>query len=56
VQELTAPEETIERVRISDVTGVGRTLATPEEVQELLDELRDYLLRLIGYDVKVVLE
>jgi len=56
VQELTAPEETVERVRVSDVAGVGTTLNTPEEVEELLGELRSYLLRLIASGVKVVLE
>jgi len=56
VQELTAPEEKIERVWVSDVTGVGQTLSTPEEVEELLEQLRDHLLRLIASGVKVVLE
>ncbi len=56
VQELTAPEEKVERVRVTDVAGVGTTLSTPEEVQQLLEELRDYLLRLIASGVKVVLE
>jgi len=56
VQQLTAPEEKIERVKITDVAGVGHTLSTPEEVEELLDQLRDHLLRLIASGVKVVLE
>jgi hypothetical protein len=56
VQELTAPEETVERVRVSDVAGVGQTLGTPEEVEELLEQLRDHLLKLIASGVKVVLE
>ena len=55
-QELTAPEEKIERVRVSDVAGVGRTLSTSDDVDELLDELRDYLFKLIASDVKVILE
>lgn len=56
VQELTAPEEKIERVRVADVAGVGTTLSSPEEVQQLLEELRDHLLKLIASGVKVVLE
>lgn len=56
VQELTAPEERVERVRISDVVGVGQTLSTPEEVEGLLEQLRDHLLKLIASGVKVVLE
>jgi len=56
VQELTAPEEKIERVRVSDVVGVGQTLSTPEEVDDLLEQLRDHLLKLIASGVKVVLE
>ncbi len=56
VQELTAPEETVERVRVADVTGVGQTLGTPEEVDELLEQLRDHLLKLIASGIKVVLE
>ena len=56
VQELTAPEEQIERVRVSEAVGVGTTLGTEDEVEELLTELRDYLLKLIASGVKVVLE
>jgi len=56
VQELTAPEETVERVRVSDVAGVGQTLSTPEEVDDLLEQLRDHLLKLIASGIKVVLE
>jgi predicted nuclease with RNAse H fold len=56
VQELTMPEEKVERVRVADVTGVGTTLSTPEDVQQLLEELRDHLLKLIATGVKVVLE
>jgi len=56
VQELSAPEEKIERVRVSDVAGVGQTLSTTEEVEELVEQLRDYLLKLIASGVKVMLE
>jgi hypothetical protein len=56
VQELTAPEEKVERVRVAEVAGVGTTLSTPEEVQQFLEELRGHLLKLIASGVKVVLE
>ena len=56
VQELTAPEERIERVRVSDVAGLGQPLSTPEEVEDLLEQLRDHLLKLIASGVKIVLE
>jgi phage terminase Nu1 subunit (DNA packaging protein) len=56
VQQLTAPEERIERVRVADVAGVGGSLSTPEEVEALLELLRDHLLKLIASGVKVVLE
>lgn len=52
VQELTAPEETVERVRVSDVAGIGQTLSTPEEVDDLLEQLRDHLLKLIAAGIK----
>ena len=56
VQKLTAPEERVERVKISDVVGVGRTLGDPGEVEGVLGELSDHLLKLIASGVKVVLE
>ena len=56
VQELVRPEEQIERVRVADVAGLGKTLSTSEEVEELLDRLKDRLLKLIAAGVKVVLE
>ncbi|MBN1136916.1 MAG: BREX system P-loop protein BrxC, partial [Anaerolineae bacterium] len=56
VQQLTAPQEKIERVRVADVTGIGQALSTPEEVAELLEQLREHLLKLIAAGVKVFLE
>ena len=56
LQELTTPEEQVVRVRVLDVAGVGTTLSTPDEVDELLQELRDHLLKLIASGAKVVLE
>jgi hypothetical protein len=55
-QELTTPEEKVERLRISDVVGVGQSLTSPEDVDRLLAQLRDHLLKLIASGVKVLLE
>lgn len=56
VEELTEPDQKVERLRLSDVGGVGRTLVTFEEAEELVDQLRDRLLKMIAAGVKVVLE
>jgi hypothetical protein len=46
----------IERLRFSDVTGVGKTLSTDEDIEELVEQLRDRLRKLIAAGVKIVLE
>lgn len=56
VQQLTEPEQKVERLRFSDVAGVGRTLSTEAEVKRLLEELSLELLTRIAAGVKVVLE
>ena len=56
VQELTEPEQKVERLRFSDVAGVGKTLSSEDEIKELLDQLGDRLRKLIAAGVKVVLE
>ncbi|HOV48776.1 MAG TPA: BREX system P-loop protein BrxC [Anaerolineae bacterium] len=56
LQQLTAPEERIERVRVSSVVGVGKTLATTDEIDELLEQLRAHLQRLVDAGYKVILD
>ena len=56
VQEITAPEEKIERVSLVDVVGVGHTLNTHEGIDELIQELRAHLYKLIDAETKVILE
>jgi len=56
VQELTTPEEPMERVRVSTVVGVGRTLTTTEEIETLVEELRAYLQKLVDAGFKVILD
>lgn len=56
VQKLAMPEERIERVRLSNVAGFGQTLRQEEDVEMLLEQLREHLLELIRAGVKVILE
>jgi hypothetical protein len=58
VQELTAPEEQVERVRVSKVVGVGKTLGSEEEVEveDALEQLRDHMVKMLASGAKVVLE
>ncbi len=57
LQELVTPEdEKVERVRVSQIIGAGRAVNSPEEVDEVLDALREYLLKLIDSGVHVILE
>lgn len=56
MQELAAPEERIERVRMTDIIGLSPTLSTHEEVDELLEQLGDHLHKLVDAEVKIVLE
>jgi len=56
VQQLTEPEQKVERLRFSDVAGVGKTLSNDEDIEELVEQLRDRLRKLIAAGVKIVLE
>lgn len=56
VQELAAPEEVIQRVKLSEVIGVSPTLSTHKEVDELVERLGDHLHKLVDAEVKIVLE
>jgi hypothetical protein len=56
VQELVTPDEKVERVRLSGVVGVGQTLESEEDIENILEELKDHLLKLVAAGVKVVLE
>lgn len=53
-QEMAAPGEKIERVRVSTLfTG---KLETPEDVETAINNLRDHLLKLLASGIKVILE
>ncbi|MDD5368154.1 MAG: BREX system P-loop protein BrxC [Anaerolineaceae bacterium] len=56
VQDLVAPEEKIEHVRLSDVVNWGQTIENAEDVKQVVDELREYLLKLVASGAKVILE
>jgi hypothetical protein len=56
VQEVTTPEEPVERVRVASVVGAGTMLSSEEHVDAALEQLRDHLLKLIASGVKVILE
>jgi hypothetical protein len=54
IEELVAPEEKIERVKVSSLfTG---KLERPEDVEVAINQLRDHLLKLIATGTKVILE
>jgi hypothetical protein len=54
VQELAAPGEKIERVRISTLF-TGR-LESPEDVEIAINQLKEHLLKLVASGMKVILE
>lgn len=54
IQELAAPGEKIERVRVSSLfTG---KLETPEDIETAISELKKHLLKLLSRGVKIVLD
>lgn len=56
VQALTRPEEKVTRVRIQEIIGVGQTIADEQDVEALLETLRDHLMKMIAAGTKVLLE
>ena len=56
VQQVTEPEQKVERLRFTDVAGVGKMLSTDEDIEELVEQLRDRLRKLIAAGIKIVLE
>ncbi|NLF02163.1 MAG: BREX system P-loop protein BrxC [Anaerolineales bacterium] len=56
LHELSAPEEQVERIRVRDVVGPGRSIHTLEELEETLIELKAQVRRLLDAGVNVILE
>jgi hypothetical protein len=53
VQQMAAPGEKIERVRVSTLfTG---KLESPEDVETAINNLRDHLLKLLASGIKIIL-
>jgi hypothetical protein len=56
IQEFLTPEEKVERVRFADVFSRSQAISTEEEVDELIDRLREHLLKLVEAGSKIILE
>jgi len=56
VQKLAAPEERIERVRLSSIDGTGQVLGNEEDVNSLLERVKTRLLNVVQSGAKVILE
>lgn len=56
IQEFLAPEEKVERVRFADVFSHSQAISSAEEVDELVERLREHLLKLVEAGVKIILE
>jgi len=54
IQTFVAPEERIERVRVSQV--LKGTLENEKDIDEAIERLKEYLLKLIASGVKIILE
>lgn len=54
IYELMDPDEKIERVRVSEI--LKGKLEAPEDVEEAIKELKEYLMKLISSGIKVILE
>jgi len=56
IQQFLEPEEKIEHIRIADVVNQSQAMASAEDVEELIERLREHLLKLIEAGSKVILE
>lgn len=56
MEEFLRPEELIERVRVLDIIDHSQAISSPEEVDEVVESLRDHLLKLLASGTKVILE
>jgi hypothetical protein len=54
IQELTAPQEKLERVRLADF--FTENLESKETVERVVERLREHLLKLMDEGVKIILE
>ncbi|RME59222.1 BREX system P-loop protein BrxC [Candidatus Parcubacteria bacterium] len=56
IQAMRAPKEKFERVRVAEIIGGYQALETKEEVEKALEQLKEYLLKLIDSGIRVILE
>jgi len=56
IQKYLAPEEKIERIRIADVINQSQAMASTEDVDKFIEQLREYLIKYIEAGIKVILE
>lgn len=56
IQQFLEPEEKIEHIRIADVVSQSQAMSSAEDVEELIERLREHLLKLIEAGSKVILE
>jgi hypothetical protein len=56
IQEYLTPEEKVERVHIVDILNQSQAISSKKEVDELVERLREHLLKLIESGAKVILE
>jgi hypothetical protein len=56
IQQYLAPEEKIEHVKIADVVSQSQAMTSAEDVDALIERLREHLLKLIEAGAKVILE
>lgn len=54
IQEMAAPGEKIERVKVS--TLLTGKLETPEDVEMAVNQIREHLLKLLSSGIKIILE
>lgn len=56
IQEFLRPEEKVERVKVSDLISHSKAIGTEEEVNQVLESLREALLKVLASGAKVILE
>ena len=55
-QALIAPEDRIERVHVSEVAGAYQVLSSHEDIERVLNEIREHITKLMDLGAKVILE
>ena len=56
IQEFLQPEDKIERLKVADVLNRGQVIGSAKDVDQVLEALKDHLLKPLDSGVKVILE